>query len=98
MDASHMKKIWLTAVAVFLAVIASDAQKTTKNNYTGNWEAGTSWVGGTAAPTANIGGASHLDLNIYGFIRRTGSLSFAGGNETRDFIINDTLVITGNLT
>lgn len=100
MKALSIEKVWLTAAAVFLVIMTSDAQKTTKNNYTGNWEANASWVGGTAAPTANIGGSSHLDLNIYGFIRRTGGLSFSGSppNDSRNFVINDTLVVLGDVT
>lgn len=98
MKAYYMIRVSFTAVAVLLLAIASYAQKTTKNNFTGNWEQGTSWVGGTPAAVSSIGGTGNLDLNIFGFIRQTGGLSFAGGNESRNFIINDTLVVLGNIT
>lgn len=93
------KYFW--AVALFFCVqFLGYSQKTSKNNYTGNWTDNASWVGNVAPPTANIG-AAHLDLNIFGYITRVGNLSFANVNADAsgpDFIINDTLVITGNLT
>jgi hypothetical protein len=92
-----MKKVWLTVIVVGAVIVSGYAQRTTKNNYTGSWESGASWTGGVAAATANIGNAN-LDLTINGFITRNGALGFAANNDGEDFIVNDTLVILGDVS
>jgi hypothetical protein len=64
-----------------------------KNDYTGDWETPASWSPPWAAPQTNILG---YDITINGYITVNGSLSFSILPST--LIINDTLVIYGNLT
>jgi hypothetical protein len=69
------------------------AQKTSKDNYTGDWETTTSWNPTWAAPlTTGIA----QNITIYGFITRNGDLSFGGAGG--DLIVSDTLMIDGSLT
>ncbi len=78
----------------------SVAQKTSRNNFIGNWEQGSSWVGGVSPAVTNIGSAD-LDLTINGYITRTGNLSFTNVNANAsgpDLVINDTLVVVGDVT
>lgn len=72
------------------------AQFETKNNYTGTWNDVASWSAGQPNPlTTNIDD----EANIYGYITREGSLSFANiGNNADEIIIYDTLVVEGNMT
>ena len=64
-----------------------------KNNYTGNWETPASWEPIWTAPqTTNIAG---MDIIINGYITVNGSLTFSG--SLSNLIINDTLVIKGDL-
>jgi hypothetical protein len=95
-----MSKIILTFLFVGLTANVAFTQRTSLNNHTGTWENAASWVAGTAPPTANPANitATHLNLTINGFIRRTGNVSIAGGTSAQDFIINDTLVLIGNFT
>lgn len=65
--------------------------QTSENNYTGDWEDNASWTSGVA-PGGTIGTAN---LNIFGYITRDGNLS--AGGSTFDFVINDTLVVLGNM-
>ena len=90
-----MPRCALTSLVAILIAWSSYGQKTTKNNYTGDWEDSQSWVGGVPAAVSNI----NEDLTINGFIKRNGNLSFKGGGpSSHNFIINDTLVIVGDLT
>jgi gliding motility-associated-like protein len=63
-----------------------------KNNYTGAWETPESWSPTWAVPQTNISG---YDITINGYITVNSSLSFSG--TASNLIINDTLVIKGNL-
>src|SRR5688572_27577028 len=92
-----MMKCWLTVIVVGAVIVSGYAQKTTRNNYTGTWETAASWTGGIPAATTNIGNAD-LNLTLNGFITRNGALSFAANNDGEDFIINDTLVVLGNVS
>jgi len=67
--------------------------QTSKDNYTGSWSTATSWSPTWATPQTS---AISQDINIFGYITTLGDISFggAGGN----LIINDTLIINGNLT
>ena len=72
---------------------------TTQDNTRGAWEDASSWVSSTR-PAPLAVDIDDYPININGYItRENGGLSFAGGNTTvgRDFIINDTLVIMGDL-
>ena len=64
-----------------------------RNNYTGDWETSSSWSPPWAAPQTYISG---YDITINGYITVNGSLSFSILPST--LIINDTLVIYGDLT
>jgi gliding motility-associated-like protein len=63
-----------------------------KNNYTGAWETPTSWSPTWTNPQNNIVG---YDITINGYITLNDSLSFSGSSG--NLIINDTLVIMGDL-
>jgi gliding motility-associated-like protein len=64
-----------------------------KDKYTGNWETPTTWIPVWNTPQTNV---SSCDITINGYITVHGSLSFTGVSHT--LIVNDTLVILGNLT
>jgi gliding motility-associated-like protein len=63
------------------------------NNYTGAWETPASWNPTWAVPQTNISG---YDITINGYITLNGSLTFS--TSASNLIINDTLVIKGNLS
>jgi gliding motility-associated-like protein len=63
-----------------------------RNNYTGDWETPASWSPTWTIPQTNI--SSH-DITINGYITVNDSLKFSG--TSGNLIINDTLVIKGNL-
>lgn len=66
---------------------------TSRNNYTGAWETPESWNPVWPVPqTSNIG----FDITINGYITANSSISFSG--TASNLIINDTLVIKGDLT
>jgi len=70
----------------------SYAQQTSKNNYTGTWTTSTSWTPAWGTPiTTGIA----QNITIYGYISHTGNISFGGAGG--DLIVNDTLVINGDL-
>jgi gliding motility-associated-like protein len=64
-----------------------------KNNYKGAWETPSSWNPIWLVPQTNISG---YNITINGYITLNGSLLFSGASG--DLIINDTLVIKGDLT
>ena len=64
-----------------------------KNNYTGAWETSSSWNPIWPVPQTNISG---YNITINGYITLNSSLLFSGASG--DLIINDTLVIKGDLS
>jgi large repetitive protein len=78
---------WLSGTAVF------SQSQVSRNNYTGDWETSSSWSPPWASPQTNISG---YDITINGYISVNGSLSFS--ILPSNLIINDTLVIFGDLT
>ena len=64
-----------------------------RNNYTGAWETPASWSPSWTSPQTNNLGS---DITINGYITVNGALSFSVFPS--NFIINDTLVIYGDLT
>jgi len=83
----------------FSPVVAQDV--TTLNNYIGNWSDNTSWVGGTQPNPlyTDIGGQNitiegYINVGEYGI---TQDLTFAVNNSAFDLVIEDTLVIYGDL-
>src|SRR5688500_15171386 len=95
-----MKKILAVACLVCAIVSTAFSQRTSLDNYTGTWESTASWVGGIAPPTTNPATLTnaHLNLTINGYITRTGNITMPGATPTKDFIVNDTLVIIGDIT
>lgn len=97
-----MKQVFVVVLLVIGIVSSAFCQPaTSKNNYTGDWETVGSWVGGVAPPVSTPGPititALSLDLTINGYITRTGDVSIADGTNGEDFIVNDTLVVIGDL-
>ncbi len=82
----------LCLVCVSRQVILSQPY-TSKNNYTGTWETPSSWNPVWPEPQTSISG---YDITINGYITANSSLSFSG--TASNLIIEDTLVVNGNLT
>ena len=89
----QMKRIILLLWIFYLSVQSLFSQHVSNNNYTGDWETPASWSPGWPVPQTNIFG---YDITINGYITVNGSLSFSFLPST--LIINDTLVIYGDLT
>src|SRR5664279_2896184 len=88
------KRIILLLVIICLTGKAVFSQShVSRNNYTGDWESSSSWSPSWATPQTNIIG---YDITINGYITVNGSLSFS--LLPSNLIINDTLVIYGDLT
>lgn len=68
------------------------SQHISRNNYSGNWATPASWSPEWALPQNVISG---YDITINGYITSYNPLSFTG--SASNLIINDTLVIIGNL-
>jgi len=83
-----VKKLFYYILFLFISVNIF-SQKISKDNYTGNWDNGFSWVDGNSPGINNI----ISDCIINGKITRIGDLDFGLG----DLFINDTLIIFGNL-
>ena len=64
-----------------------------RDNYTGNWEDSLSWIPVWHTPLVNL---TDTDIIINGYITVNGDLNFYG--VASSLIINDTLVIRGDLT
>lgn len=68
------------------------------------WTTNSNWTDNAAPPVANIGNTlqnpgGNVQIQIENYITRSGSLSFANiGNNTREIVIKDTLVVYGNMT
>lgn len=89
-----MKKVFCV-VMLLSAVATAFSQKTSLDNYTGAWENNASW---TTSPAPDNIVDTELDLTINGYITRTGDLNVWGDIAAGDdFIINDTLVILGDV-
>jgi gliding motility-associated-like protein len=85
--------ILLSGILLLSISIVSAQQQVTRDNYTGDWQTPTSWSPTWTTPQTNI---SKLDITINGYITLNGSLSFSGNGD--NLIINDTLVIIGDLS
>ena len=90
----QVKQILLFHLMFCLAgqVVFSQDHKT-RNNYTGAWEAPSSWDPAWPAPQTNV---NNLDITINGYITANSSLTFSGASSK--LIVDDTLVIIGDLT
>lgn len=89
-----MKKLLVIVMLVTCVATAFSQPKTSKNNYTGAWENNASW---TTSPAPDGTVNTELDLTINGYITRNGNLAVQGSYLTQNFVINDTLVVLGNL-
>ena len=67
----------------------SYSQEFSIDNYTGLWSSDNTWVSGTAPNATGI----NIDINIFGFVSRYGTVEFQNG----DLYVYDTLVIYGDL-
>ena len=93
-----MKKRLFLLLLIFCIsalVVFSQAPQTSKDNYTGAWESPTSWNPTWAVPQTTLDGFYFPLITINGYITVNGNLSFSG--SVSNLIINDTLVILGNL-
>ena len=90
----QVKRIILFLLILRLAgqVVFSQDHKT-RNNFTGAWETPASWDPAWPLPQTNV---SNLDITINGYITANSSISFSGSSSK--LIVDDTLVIKGNLT
>lgn len=106
-ETKDFKKLQVAGVAIcMLACINFTAfsQKSTHNNYLGNWSDDNSWTDGAAIGTTDLptSGAGGFDIIINGYIS-VGSysanqdLTFAANKDNYDFIVNDTLVVYGDV-
>jgi gliding motility-associated-like protein len=80
-------------ILCFSGQVVSSQDHKTKNNYTGAWETPTSWDPEWPSPQHDV---NNLDITINGYITANNSLSFSGGSSK--LIVDDTLVVRGNLT
>lgn len=91
-----MKNYILVGLLMFCVLSAARAQFPTKDNYPGTWNDADSWTSGQPSPL-NTGINDEID--VYGYITRQGSLSFANiGKNSDEIIIYDTLVVQGDMT
>jgi len=89
--------IFLSGLICFLTQAAfSQTSYISKDNYTGAWEKPASWNPAWAVPQTIIDGSNIPVLTINGYITVNSSLSFEG--SASNLIINDTLVIKGDLS
>ena len=83
----------LLGLILCLPIQALFSQHSSKDNYSGAWELPSSWNPTWPIPQTNISG---YNITINGYITVNGSLSFSG--SAGNLIINDTLVIRGDLS
>jgi gliding motility-associated-like protein len=88
----QIKRITILLWIFCLPGLSVFSQHSSKNNYTGAWATPASWSPTWAFPQTIISG---YNITINGYITVNGSLSFTGGSG--NLIINDTLVIKGDL-
>jgi hypothetical protein len=91
-----LKIVFAFVIAAISNQFASGQTYTTKNNYTGNWSAASSWVSGSQ-PT-NLTTGIKDNINVYGYMSTIGSLSFAANSDANNFYLYDTLVVFGSLS
>jgi gliding motility-associated-like protein len=80
--------LWISCIPVQIVF----SQHSSRDGYAGNWEDPTTWNPSWSLPQTNISGFS---ITINGYVSLNSNLTFTGiaGN----LIVNDTLVITGDL-
>ncbi len=75
---------------------SSQTSYSSKDNYTGAWETPATWNPAWTAPQTAIDGSYIPVITINGYITVNNSLSFAG--SASNLVVNDTLVIKGDLS
>ncbi len=85
-------KLSVIVISLFVFADFTYSQEVSKDNYTGNWENSASWLSWPSPVNTGIS----FDVTVNGFITANSSVSFGGGGG--NLIVNDTLVILGNLT
>ena len=85
--------IYLSCLFCLPGHLAFSQNYSSRNNYTGDWETPESWNPTWPVPLTNINGQT---ISINGHIGSYHSLSFSGSSG--NLIVNDTLVIKGDLT
>lgn len=89
----QIKRIIILLWVICLPTETLFSQYSSKNNYTGVWETASSWDPTWPLPLTNLSG---YIVNINGYITVNSSLSLSGSSG--NLIINDTLVVKGDLT
>jgi gliding motility-associated-like protein len=84
-----------TLVMIALMIVQSQvfSQHISRNNYTGNWENSGSWDPSWSVPLTD---SIRDNIVIYGYITAGSSVSFS--NRNNSLVVNDTLVIKGDLS
>lgn len=93
MKYSKNKFILLLGFAFFLSKQISFSQYSSKEKNKGDWESASTWNPVWPNPQTFVNG---INININGYVTVNGSLTFSGANG--NLVINDTLVIKGDLT
>jgi gliding motility-associated-like protein len=91
-----LQKFFLTALILFshgLMPAMNGQDRVSRNNYTGDWESPSSWDPLWQNPQTTYQG---INATIHGYITVNGPLTLFG-NPTQ-LIVNDTLVVKGDLT
>ncbi len=94
--------VFVGTLSLICTFLSAFSQKETKNNFTGGWSDNNSWVDNAAIGTINLPTPVDFDITIYGYIN-VGSygsnqdLTFAANRDLYNFIVNDTLVVYGNV-
>jgi hypothetical protein len=99
-----MHKLLTSLSLIFLFIAPTIAQVDSDDNYTGFWNDGGSWDGGSTATypeatgvTGEIPGLKGSSIQVLGYITRNGNLTVPNvGNNSDIFLIVDTLVISGD--
>ncbi|MEQ8811061.1 MAG: T9SS type A sorting domain-containing protein [Imperialibacter sp.] len=100
-------KIVLSLIIITTSCSLATAQKVTraqtKTSGFYQWTTNANWTDNTAVPVTNIGNtynaSGDVQIRIEKYITRNGSLSFRNiGNNSKEIVIKDTLVVYGNMT
>ncbi|WP_420315709.1 hypothetical protein [Ekhidna sp.] len=100
----YSSNVWFLSVVILFTSSPGFAQETSLNNYTGDWGNNSSWSGGwtDGSPAFLSLPETNANITVFGSISVGSSvssqnLSFAANKEAYDFIINDTLIVHGDV-
>ena len=103
----NTSKIIFTLVIAALSNQFAVGQKVTRAQTKTNgfylWTTNANWTDNTAVPVSNIGdtynSGGNEQIRIEKYVTRNGSLSFRNiGNNSKEIVVKDTLVVYGNMT